>query len=253
MSDTDKIVKSSTSFGFKQVDFDEKQGLVATVFHDVAERYDLMNDLMSLGLHRIWKWLTCYLADVKPDSLILDLAGGTGDLTNILAKKLNQNGFIVLSDINNSMLSQGRDKLINKNIINNIEFTQANAETLSFADNSFDLVTMAFGLRNVTDKPKAVKEICRVLKPGGKLFVLEFSKPQSGFIEKIYDLYSFKILPKIGEIVTGKKQHYDYLVESIRMHPDQEGLKKMILDAGFDSCQYNNFHNGIVALHRAIK
>lgn len=243
----------TTAFGYKQVDIDQKQELVATVFHDVASKYDLMNDLMSFGLHRIWKWLTCYLTDVKPDSIILDLAGGTGDLTNILAKKLSNDGKIILSDINNSMLSCGRDKLINNNVIKNIDYIQANAEVLPFASNSFDLVTMAFGLRNVTDKQKALGEICRVLKPGGKLFVLEFSKPQYTFLEKLYDLYSFNILPVIGEIVTGKKEHYQYLVESIRMHPDQEGLKQMFLQAGFNKCEYNNFHSGIVALHRGYK
>lgn len=242
-----------THFGFQEVDSNEKQGLVANVFHDVASKYDLMNDLMSLGLHRIWKSLTCYLADIKPDSQILDLAGGTGDLTKIFAKKLNQNGRIVLSDINNSMIAEGRDKLIDANLVNNIDYVQANAECLPFADNSFDLVTMAFGLRNVTNKSKALESIYRVLKPGGKLFVLEFSKPSSDIVKKAYDFYSFNILPKIGEVVTGKKQHYDYLVESIRMHPSQEDLKQMILDVGFDDCKYNNFHSGIVALHRGFK
>lgn len=242
-----------THFGFKQVDTQEKQGLVATVFHDVANKYDLMNDLMSFGLHRIWKWLTCYLTDVKADDHILDLAGGTGDLTSILAKKLGPEGKIVLSDINNSMLSEGRNKLINESLVGNIEYVQANAECLPFADNSFNLVTMAFGLRNVTNKQKALESIFRVLKPGGKLFVLEFSKPQSALVEKAYDYYSFNLLPKIGEIVTGKKEHYDYLVESIRMHPDQDKLKEMMLDVGFAECKYNNFHSGVVALHRAYK
>lgn len=242
-----------THFGFKQVDIEEKQGLVATVFHDVANKYDLMNDLMSFGLHRIWKWLTCYLTNVRPDHQILDLAGGTGDLTSILVKKLGPEGQIILSDINNSMLFEGRDKLINNNIVTNVEYVQANAECLPFADASFDLVTMAFGLRNVTDKKKALESIHRVLKPGGKLMVLEFSKPQSSLVAKAYDFYSFNILPKIGEVVTGRKEHYDYLVESIRMHPDQESLKQMMLDAGFNECQYNNFHSGIVALHRASK
>lgn len=245
--------QEKTSFGFQQVDTHQKQEMVATVFHDVAQKYDLMNDLMSMGLHRVWKWLTCYLADVKPNHYILDLAGGTGDLSKILAKKISNDGKIILSDINNSMLNYGRDKLINNNLLTNIEYVQANAEILPFADDSFDLVTMAFGLRNVTDKQKVLNEIYRVLKPNGQLFVLEFSKPQYSFLEKIYDLYSFNILPAIGELVTGKREHYQYLVESIRMHPDQETLKQMFQTAGFNKCQYNNFHGGVVALHRGYK
>lgn len=242
-----------THFGYQEVETNQKQGLVAQVFHDVASKYDIMNDLMSLGLHRIWKSITCYLADVKPSSYILDLAGGTGDLTQILAKKLDNTGKIILADINNSMLMAGRDKLINNNIIKNIDFTQLNAECLPFADNSFDLVTMAFGLRNVTNKQQALDSIYRVLKPGGSLFVLEFSKPSSKIINNIYDAYSFNILPKIGEIVTGKKEHYQYLVESIRMHPCQKKLKEMFELAGFTDTKYNNFHSGIVALHRGTK
>jgi len=245
--------QDTTSFGFKQVETNKKQEMVATVFHDVAQRYDIMNDLMSFGLHRIWKWLTCYLADVKPNSAILDLAGGTGDLTKILAKKISREGKIVLSDINNSMLRCGRDKLIDLNLLENIEYVQANAQSLPFDSNSFDLVTMAFGLRNVTEKQQAINEIFRVLKPGGQLFVLEFSKPQYSFLEKLYDAYSFNIIPVVGEFVTGKREHYQYLVESIRMHPDQETLKQMFLEAGFDRCEYNNFHGGIVALHRGYK
>ncbi len=245
--------KETTSFGYQEVETSKKQEMVATVFHDVAQKYDIMNDLMSFGLHRIWKWLTCYLADVKSNSYILDLAGGTGDLTKILANKINEQGKIVLSDINNSMLRCGRDKLIDCNLLQNIEYIQANAQCLPFEDNSFDLVTMAFGLRNVTEKQLALNEICRVLKPGGQLFVLEFSKPKYAFLEKLYDAYSFNIIPVVGEFVTGKKEHYQYLVESIRMHPDQEKLKQMFLDAGFARCQYNNFHGGIVALHRGYK
>ncbi|MBP9721840.1 MAG: bifunctional demethylmenaquinone methyltransferase/2-methoxy-6-polyprenyl-1,4-benzoquinol methylase UbiE [Gammaproteobacteria bacterium] len=250
----DNSQNNYTSFGFQQVKQEDKQGLVANVFHDVANKYDIMNDLMSFGLHRVWKWLACYLTDLNEhkENIILDLAGGTGDITSLLAKKYNKSK-IILSDINNAMLSNGRNKLIDNNIVNNIEFVQANAESLPFEDNSINLVTMAFGLRNVTNKLKALQEIYRVLQPGGKLFVLEFSKPQSSFVDKIYDLYSFNVLPKVGEWVTGKKEHYQYLVESIRMHPDQETLKQMTLEAGFASCEYNNFHTGVVALHRAIK
>lgn len=251
--DTTDATDTTTHFGYKQVAAPQKQSLVAQVFNDVAIKYDLMNDLMSFGLHRIWKWLTCYLTDITPNSKILDLAGGTGDLTKILVQKLDNDGSVVLSDINGAMLSAGRNKLIDCNIVSKVNYVQANAEYLPFADNSFDLVTMAFGLRNVTDKQRALDSIYRVLKPGGKLFVLEFSKPSSTIIEKAYDFYSFNILPKIGEIVTGKKEHYEYLVESIRMHPDQEELKKMFLHAGFDDCVYNNFHSGIVALHRGFK
>lgn len=245
--------ESVTSFGYQQVKVEDKQGLVGEVFHDVAGKYDIMNDFMSFGLHRIWKWLTCYLTDVQPGHRILDLAGGTGDLTKILANKLGKDGKIILSDINGSMLAEGRNKLIDNNYITNIEYVQANAEALPFEDNSFDLVTMAFGLRNVTNKDKALESIYRVLKPGGKLFVLEFSKPQSKLIERAYDFYSFNIIPKIGQWVTNKSEHYQYLVESIRVHPDQEKLKQMFLDAGFDSCTYNNFHSGVVALHRGYK
>lgn len=244
---------TTTSFGFKEVKSQDKQGLVANVFNDVASKYDLMNDLMSFGLHRIWKWLTCYLADIQADYQILDLAGGTGDLTKILAQKLGPEGKIVLSDINGQMLAEGRNKLINYNIFSNVEYVQANAQYLPFADNSFDFIIMAFGLRNVTDKQQALESIYRVLKPGGKLFVLEFSKPTFSLVEKAYDFYSFNILPKIGELVTGKKEHYEYLVESIRMHPDQHQLQQMFLKAGFDECIYNNFHSGIVALHRGFK
>lgn len=256
-----------THFGFKTVKQEEKQNLVANVFHDVASSYDIMNDLMSFGLHRIWKWVVCYLTDVKSNSAILDLAGGTGDLTKILFNMINKDqknsagssqitdnqGFIILSDINNSMLEHGRNKLIDNNIIDKVHYVQADAETLPFAENSFDVVTMAFGLRNVTNKQKALESIYRVLKPGGKLFVLEFSKPAYSFIEKIYDFYSFNILPKMAQLVTGKQEHYEYLVESIRMHPDQETLRQMFLSAGFNECVYNNFHAGIVALHRGYK
>tara|TARA_R110000868_G_scaffold38572_16_gene134819 strand:+ start:5777 stop:6547 length:771 start_codon:yes stop_codon:yes gene_type:complete len=241
-----------THFGYQEVKKEDKIFKVKEVFDDVAIKYDIMNDFMSLGLHRIWKWVTCNLSNVRANQLVLDLAGGTGDLTKILAKKVLPHGKVILSDINSSMLSVGRDNMIDNNLLN-VDYTVGNAECLPFADNMFDCVTMAFGLRNVTDKESALKSIYRVLKPGGKLLVLEFSKPIIGIVEKLYDFYSFNIIPYMGEIIAGKQEHYKYLVESIRKHPDQEKLKKMFEEAGFFKCNYHNFNMGIVALHTGYK
>jgi len=242
----------TTHFGYKTVNKSNKANLVADVFHSVAEQYDVMNDLMSLGIHRLWKRYAIALSGVRPGQRVLDLAGGTGDLTRLMASKVGSEGSIVLSDINHSMIEVGRKRMINEGLVSNIEYVQANAETLPFADNEFDLVTMAFGLRNVTDKDKALASIQRVLKPGGRLLVLEFSKPLSETLGKVYDNYSFNILPQLGKLIANDSESYQYLAESIRMHPDQDGLKNMILEAGFDHCDVHNLSGGIVALHRGF-
>ncbi len=242
-----------THFGFKTVDTNKKQSLVANVFNSVAQKYDIMNDVMSMGIHRVWKFITVEMSGVRPGHRVLDLAGGTGDLTAKFSKLVGETGEVVLSDINDAMLSVGRDKLINKGLVNNIRYVQANAEMLPFPDNHFNAITIGFGLRNVTDKAKALKEMHRVLKPGGRLLVLEFSKPENEALAKVYDWYSFNLLPKMGQLITQDAESYQYLAESIRMHPDQETLKQMIHDAGFDEVDYQNMTGGIVALHRGFK
>ncbi|MGE6109984.1 bifunctional demethylmenaquinone methyltransferase/2-methoxy-6-polyprenyl-1,4-benzoquinol methylase UbiE [Aeromonas sobria] len=244
---------TTTHFGFKTVAADEKETLVAGVFHSVAAKYDLMNDLMSFGIHRLWKRFTIDCSGVRRGQKVLDLAGGTGDLTAKFSRIVGETGQVVLADINDSMLKVGRDKLRNLGVANNVSFVQANAEALPFPDNHFDVITIGFGLRNVTDKQKALASMFRVLKPGGRLLVLEFSKPQSEVIAKFYDLYSFKLLPKMGEVVANDSESYKYLAESIRMHPDQETLKGMMLEAGFDQVDYYNLTQGVVALHRGYK
>ena len=243
----------TTHFGFQDIPTNEKAKRVADVFHTVASRYDLMNDLMSFGLHRLWKNYTLNKSLVRTGQHVLDIAGGTGDLTKGFSKKVGPTGSVHLADINNSMLHMGRNKLIDLGFSDNIYYTQANAECLPFKSNYFDCVSISFGLRNVTDKNKALKSMYDTLKPGGILLVLEFSKPVLPILEKLYDQYSFKIVPKLGELITGSKDSYQYLVESIRKHPDQENLKNMILDAGFDSCDYFNLTGGIVCLHRGVK
>lgn len=244
---------NSTHFGFKKVEQKEKAGLVRGVFDSVANQYDIMNDLMSFGIHRIWKKVAVQLSNVRQGDHVLDLAGGTGDLTTLFAKRVGDKGKIVLADINAAMLNNGRDRLINRGLISNIQYAQVNAECLPFADNSFDCVCIAFGLRNVTDKDAALRSMQRVLKPGGRLIVLEFSHPTDKITEKVYDFYSFKLLPKIGEIVAKDANSYRYLAESIRMHPKQEELKQMMQDAGLERCEYFNLSQGIVAIHRAYK
>lgn len=244
---------NTTHFGFKTVDADKKVSLVANVFHSVAARYDLMNDVMSLGIHRLWKRFTLDCSGVRPGQQVLDLAGGTGDITALFSKRVGPTGKVVLADINASMLQVGRDKLRDLGLVNNIDYVQANAEALPFADNSFDVVTIGFGLRNVTDKDAALRSMFRVLKPGGRLLVLEFSKPEQQWLSKVYDLYSFKLLPVMGQLIANDKESYQYLAESIRMHPDQETLKAMMLDAGFAEVSYHNLTGGIVALHRGYK
>jgi demethylmenaquinone methyltransferase/2-methoxy-6-polyprenyl-1,4-benzoquinol methylase len=245
--------KKTTHFGYTQVPVEEKAGMVAGVFHSVAGQYDLMNDLMSFGVHRVWKFFTIEKAGVHNGHHVLDIAGGTGDLTASFAKIVGDSGRVVLADINESMLRVGRDKLIDRGHSNSVEYVQADAQFLPFPDNSFDCITIAFGLRNVTDKDLALRSMYRVLKPGGRLLVLEFSKPSSDLLAKMYDRYSFNILPKMGQLVAGDADSYRYLAESIRMHPDQETLKNMMQQAGFLQAEYFNMTGGIVALHRGFK
>ncbi|MDX1390947.1 MAG: bifunctional demethylmenaquinone methyltransferase/2-methoxy-6-polyprenyl-1,4-benzoquinol methylase UbiE [Rheinheimera sp.] len=244
---------NTTHFGYKTVAAEQKVSMVANVFHSVAAKYDLMNDVMSLGIHRLWKRFTIDCSGVRAGQQVLDLAGGTGDITALFSKRVGPTGKVVLADINASMLSVGRDKLRDLGLVNNIDYVQANAEALPFADNSFDIVSIGFGLRNVTDKAAALRSIFRVLKPGGRLLVLEFSKPEQAWLSKVYDLYSFKLLPVMGQLIANDKESYQYLAESIRMHPDQETLKSMMQQAGFAEVSYHNLTGGIVALHRGYK
>ncbi|MCH4295885.1 bifunctional demethylmenaquinone methyltransferase/2-methoxy-6-polyprenyl-1,4-benzoquinol methylase UbiE [Shewanella sp. 3B26] len=243
----------STHFGFKTVDSDKKADLVAGVFHSVAAKYDIMNDVMSFGIHRLWKRFTIETAGARPGMKVLDLAGGTGDLTAKFSRLVGERGQVVLADINDSMLKVGRSKLRDLGVVGNVSYVQANAEALPFPDNHFDIITIAFGLRNVTDKDAALRSMQRVLKPGGKLLVLEFSKPQHDVMRKLYDLYSFKILPKMGEFIAQDAGSYEYLAESIRMHPDQDTLKGMMQNAGLEQVDYINMTDGVVALHRGYK
>ena len=245
--------KETTDFGFQTVDKDEKQTMVAKVFHSVASKYDLMNDLMSFGIHRVWKRYTIEASGVRRNQRVLDLAGGTGDLTAKFSRLVGENGEVVLADINDSMLKMGREKLRDHGIVGNVSYVQANAEELPFPDDYFDCITISFGLRNVTDKAKALRSMFRVLKPGGRLLVLEFSKPVLDPLSKIYDAYSFHILPRIGQVIVNDADSYRFLSESIRMHPDQETLKGMMEEAGFDQVSYTNMTGGIVALHKGFK
>lgn len=245
--------ENTTHFGYQTVEAEKKADMVASVFHSVAAKYDVMNDLMSFGVHRIWKQLTIDQSGIRPGQHVLDLAGGTGDLAIKMAKRVGPTGSVVLSDINESMLSVGRDRLTDKGIVGNVTYSQANAEALPFDDNSFHCVTMAFGLRNVTDKDKALASIFRVLKPGGRLLVLEFSKPVLPLLSKAYDAYSFTALPMMGKLVANDAESYRYLAESIRMHPDQETLQGMMDAVGFENTSYQNFTGGVVALHKGFK
>tara|TARA_R110001599_G_scaffold19914_1_gene75819 strand:- start:1 stop:795 length:795 start_codon:yes stop_codon:yes gene_type:complete len=251
---TDKQNQDNTThFGFQTVAESEKAQRVADVFHSVAARYDLMNDLMSGGIHRLWKRFTIELSGVRPGNKVLDIAGGTGDLTRRFSKLVGPGGEVVLADINDSMLKVGRDRLLDLGIAGNVRFVQADAEALPFPDNHFDCITIAFGLRNVTHKDRAIASMLRVLKPGGRLLVLEFSKPGNKMLSKAYDQYSFRLLPLMGKLVTNDSESYRYLAESIRMHPDQETLKAMMVEAGFARVTYHNMTGGVVALHRGIK
>ncbi len=248
-----KTTEPTIDFGYQTVARQDKQKMVAGVFHNVAAKYDIMNDLMSMGIHRLWKRFTIDCSGVRPGHKVLDLAGGTGDLTAKFSRIVGEKGEVILADINDSMLKVGRDKLRDIGVVGNVHFVQANAEELPFPDNHFDLITIGFGLRNVTDKDKALRSMFRVLKPGGRLLVLEFSKPITPELAKVYDLYSFQILPKMGEIVAQDRDSYQYLAESIRMHPDQDTLEQMMQNAGFENTSYYNLTGGIVALHRGYK
>ena len=243
----------TTHFGFEQVPAEQKVQRVGQVFSSVASRYDLMNDLMSFGIHRLWKRATITLAGLRPGQAVLDLAGGTGDLTALMAPRVLPDGYVVLADINGPMLAQGRDRLTDRGVVAGVRYAQADAEHLPFPANSFHTVTMAFGLRNVTDKEQALAEIHRVLRPGGKLLVLEFSQVSPAALRRLYDLYSFRALPLIGRLVAGDAESYRYLAESIRMHPDQETLLDMFREAGFARCDYHDMTAGVVALHRGWK
>jgi demethylmenaquinone methyltransferase/2-methoxy-6-polyprenyl-1,4-benzoquinol methylase len=239
---------NTTHFGYQDVSADDKANLVRGVFDSVASRYDIMNDLMSAGLHRLWKRHTIAQAAARPGDVVLDLAGGTGDLAREFSKKVGPTGHVVLADINAAMLKQGRSRLVDAGVSGNLSIAQVDAQDLPFEDGTFDCITIAFGLRNVTDKEAALRSMFRVLKTGGKAMILEFSEPSKA-IKPAYDLYSFKVLPAIGKLVTGDPDSYQYLAESIRMHPDQETLKAMMEEAGFERCRYNNLAAGIVALH----
>ncbi|MEX0709478.1 MAG: bifunctional demethylmenaquinone methyltransferase/2-methoxy-6-polyprenyl-1,4-benzoquinol methylase UbiE [Woeseia sp.] len=240
--------KESTHFGYESVPLADKARRVRGVFDSVASRYDLMNDLMSGGLHRLWKRFTIDQAGVRRGQSVLDLAGGTGDLAREFAGKVGSSGHVVLADINASMLEEGRRRLIDAGVAGNLSIAQVDAEQLPFAPSSFDCITMAFGLRNVTRKEQALESMWHVLKPGGKALILEFSKPLDA-LKPAYDIYSFKVLPLLGKLVANDDASYRYLAESIRMHPDQEALLKMMQDAGFERCRYHNLAGGIVALH----
>jgi len=244
---------SSTHFGFEDVPVEEKARRVAAVFDSVASRYDLMNDLMSLGLHRLWKRYAIGVSGVRAGQSVLDLAGGTGDLAALIARRVGEAGLIVVADINRAMLEVGRERLDDRGLVGSLRYAQADAERLPFADNRFDCVTMAFGLRNVTHKERALESILRVLRPGGRLLVLEFSQVSVPALRPLYDLYSFRVLPLLGRLVARDAESYRYLAESIRMHPDQEGLKGMMEAAGFVQCDYVNLTAGVVALHRGWK
>lgn len=242
----------STDFGFERVPWREKARRVRGVFDSVASNYDLMNDLMSAGTHRLWKRFTLSLANLREGQSALDVAGGTGDLAAGMARQVGRSGLVVLTDINAAMLGRGRERLLDAGLTGNLRYVQANAERLPFADSSFDCVTIGFGLRNVTDKQAALVSMARVLKPGGQLLVLEFSKPAPE-LKPIYDLYSFRVLPLLGKLVARDEASYRYLAESIRMHPGQEELLAMLQAAGLEGCRYHNLSGGIVAVHRGYK
>jgi demethylmenaquinone methyltransferase/2-methoxy-6-polyprenyl-1,4-benzoquinol methylase len=245
--------KQRTHFGYRAVDAGDKASLVRGVFDSVASKYDLMNDLMSFGVHRLWKRFAVELAGIRQGQRVLDLASGTGDLVDRMADLVGPQGLVLMTDINAAMLRVGRDRMIDRGHGGNLAFVQVDAEALPFPDDSLDLITIAFGLRNVTDKDVALRAMFRALKPGGRALILEFSKPVSKPLEKLYDLYSFRVLPKMGDLVANDAESYRYLAESIRMHPDQATLKAMMENAGFERCDVHNLTGGIVAAHRGFK
>jgi demethylmenaquinone methyltransferase / 2-methoxy-6-polyprenyl-1,4-benzoquinol methylase len=243
----------TTDFGYQRIPVEQKTRRVGQVFDSVAARYDLMNDLMSWGIHRLWKQFAVAIASIKRGQRVLDLAGGTGDMTARLARRVGSAGAVILADINGSMLSIGRDRLIDQGIAGTVQYVQANAESLPFPDNTFDVVTIAFGLRNVTHKDQALASMRRVLQPGGRVVILEFSQLVMPLLQRLYDSYSFNVLPWLGKLVVGDAESYRYLLESIRRHPDQETLKRMMESAGFDLIAYYNLSGGIAAVHCGYK
>ena len=245
--------ESTTHFGYRDVPVDEKEKLVGRVFTSVAGKYDLMNDLMSFGIHRIWKRWFASTSGIRAGDCVLDLAGGTGDIAALLLPRVGEKGRVVLGDINAAMLHAGRDRLIDRGLVRNLDYAQLNAESLPFPDASFDAVTIAFGLRNVTDKDAALREMHRVLKVGGRALILEFSAVQSELLKPLYDFHSFKVLPRLGELIANDAESYRYLAESIRKHPDQATLKAMMESAGFASVDVRNLSAGVVAIHRGYK
>jgi demethylmenaquinone methyltransferase / 2-methoxy-6-polyprenyl-1,4-benzoquinol methylase len=249
MSNSDRLV----DFGFEKVAWAEKAQRVRSVFASVASKYDVMNDVMSFGVHRLWKQFTLSLTGLRPGQRALDVAGGTGDLALGMLRQVGKQGSVVLSDINPNMLERGRDRLLDMGAAGNVECLVADAERLPFDDNSFDCVTIGFGLRNVTDKAAALNSMLRVLKPGGQLLILEFSHPVAPGLKPLYDAYSFNVLPLLGRFIAGDEASYRYLAESIRVHPDQETLLEMLRTAGYGQVRYHNLSGGIVALHRGYK
>ena len=243
-------MNEKTHFGFKEVDVSKKAEHVEDVFHSVAEEYDLMNDAMSFGMHRLWKKILIELSELSEGSVVLDIASGTADIPKLINKEFKSVSMHV-TDINESMLALGKERAINENFFQNCNFALASGESLPYQDKTFDLVTVGFGLRNFTDKRIGLEEMNRVLKPDGVLLVLEFSKPTNSFFSKIYDWYSFNVIPKLGKLLANDSESYQYLAESIRMHPDQETLKDMVLDSGFSECRFYNLVNGVVAIHKA--
>jgi demethylmenaquinone methyltransferase / 2-methoxy-6-polyprenyl-1,4-benzoquinol methylase len=243
----------TTHFGYREVPVGEKQKLVGEVFSSVAGNYDLMNDLMSLGIHRAWKRHFVATAPVARGDRVLDLAGGTGDIAALLARRVGETGEVVLGDINGAMLRAGRDRLVDRGLVGGLRYVQCNAESLPFPDGSFDLVTIAFGLRNVTDKDAALREMLRVLKVGGQARVLEFSQVRAGWFRPLYDFHSFQVLPRLGRLFAGDADSYRYLAESIRRHPQQAQLQSMMERAGFERCSYRDLNGGIVAIHSGYR
>jgi len=245
--------EATTHFGFRDVPREEKEKLVGKVFTSVASKYDLMNDLMSFGIHRVWKRWFAATSGVRSGDRVLDLAGGTGDIAALLLPRVGITGSVVLGDINAAMLRAGRDRLLDRGLVRNLDYAQLNAEALPFPDASFDAVTIAFGLRNVTDKQRALGEMWRVLKPGGRVLILEFSTVRSEWLKPLYDFHSFRVLPRLGEFIAGDAESYRYLAESIRKHPDQATLQAMMESAGFAKVDVRNLSGGIVAIHRGYK
>lgn len=242
----------NTHFGYQDVSPEEKTQKVGAVFDSVARNYDVMNDVMSFGMHRVWKRYFTHIANIRPDHQILDLAAGTGDITTLLAPKLNDKGTIIMCDPNGAMLEEGRRRLIDRGLLKNIHYVQAYAESLPYPENYFDRVTLAFGLRNFTNKDQALKRIFDLVKPGGQLLILEFSKPQK-WMQGLYDSYSFNLLPRLGQIIAKDADSYQYLAESIRKHPDQQTLQCMLENAGFEQCDFMNLTGGVVCIHRGYK